>query len=108
MLPVLGIKPAIALSKVDLPAPLGPRILVQRPNEKEILIPRKTSVPASDAWTFSSRMAIFNVLIQQSLSFEKLNKQQPTFEVLDKSEMNSDEDDLADWDTTLMDGLEDL
>jgi len=39
--------------------------------------------------------------------FEKLNKQQPTFEVLDKSEMNSDEDDLADWDTTLMDGLED-
>jgi len=40
--------------------------------------------------------------------FEKLNKQQPTFEVLDRSEMNSDEDDLADWDTTLMDGLEDL
>ena len=40
--------------------------------------------------------------------FEKLNKQQPTFEVLDKSELNSDEDDLADWDTTLMDGLEDL
>ena len=39
---------------------------------------------------------------------EKLNKQQPTFEVLDKSELNSDEDDLADWDTTLMDGLEDL
>lgn len=41
-------------------------------------------------------------------TFEKLNKQQPTFEVLDKSELNSDEDDLADWDTTLMDGLEDL
>jgi hypothetical protein len=40
--------------------------------------------------------------------FEKLNSQQPTFEVLDKSEMNSDEDDLSDWDTTLMDGLEDL
>jgi hypothetical protein len=40
--------------------------------------------------------------------FEKLNKQQSTFEVLDKSELNSDEDHLADWDTTLMDGLEDL
>jgi hypothetical protein len=40
--------------------------------------------------------------------FEKLNSQQPTFEVLDKSEMNSDDDDLSDWDTTLMDGLEDL
>ena len=40
--------------------------------------------------------------------FEKLNQQQPIFEVLEKSEMNSDEDDLADWDTTLMDGLEDL
>jgi hypothetical protein len=41
--------------------------------------------------------------------FEKLNNQQPTFEVLDKSEMNSDDDDdLSDWDTTLMDGLEDL
>jgi hypothetical protein len=40
--------------------------------------------------------------------FEKLNNQQSTFEVLDKSEMNSDEDDLSDWDTTLMDGLEDL
>ena len=41
--------------------------------------------------------------------FEKLNNQQPTFEVLDKSEMNSDDDDdLGDWDTTLMDGLEDL
>ena len=40
--------------------------------------------------------------------FEKLNNQQSTFEVLDKSEMNSDDDDLSDWDTTLMDGLEDL
>jgi hypothetical protein len=40
--------------------------------------------------------------------FEKLNNQQPTFETLDNSEMNSDGDDLADWDTTLMDGLEDL
>lgn len=40
--------------------------------------------------------------------FEKLNKQKSTFETLDKSEMNSDEDDLADWDTTLMDGLEEL
>jgi len=40
--------------------------------------------------------------------YEKLNQQQPTFEILDKSEMNSDEDDLSDWDTTLLDGLEDL
>lgn len=40
--------------------------------------------------------------------YEKLNQQQPTFEVLDKSEMNSDEDDLSDWDNTLLDGLEDL
>ena len=40
--------------------------------------------------------------------YEKLNQQQPTFEILDKSEMNPDEDDLSDWDTTLLDGLEDL
>jgi len=40
--------------------------------------------------------------------YEKLNQQQPTFEVLDKSEMNSDEDDLSDWDNTLLDGLEEL
>jgi hypothetical protein len=42
-------------------------------------------------------------------NFEKLNKQQPTFEVLDKSEMNTDEDDeMKLWDNTLLDGLDDL
>jgi hypothetical protein len=41
-------------------------------------------------------------------NYEKLNQQQSMFEVLDKSEMNPDEDDLSDWDTTLLDGLEDL
>jgi hypothetical protein len=41
--------------------------------------------------------------------FEKLNNQQPTFEVLDKSEMNEDEDeDMKLWDNTLLDGLDDL
>ena len=41
--------------------------------------------------------------------FEKLNKQQPTFETLDKVELNDDEDDdMKLWDNTLLDGLDDL
>ena len=38
--------------------------------------------------------------------FEKINKQKPSF---DKVEMNDDgDDDMSDWDTTLLDGLEDM
>ena len=38
--------------------------------------------------------------------FEKINKQTSSF---DKVEMNDDgDDDISDWDTTLLDGLEDM
>ena len=40
--------------------------------------------------------------------FEKLNKQVPSFDVLDKTEINDDGDDMSEWDNTLLDGLEDL
>lgn len=41
--------------------------------------------------------------------FEKLNKQQPTFETLDKVELNNDEDDDTKlWNNTLSDELDDL
>ena len=41
--------------------------------------------------------------------FEKLNNQKPTFETLDKIELNDDSDDDAKlWDNTLLDGLEDM
>jgi hypothetical protein len=42
--------------------------------------------------------------------FEKQNNQKPTFETLDKSETNEDEDDEEAklWDNTLLDGLDDL
>jgi hypothetical protein len=41
--------------------------------------------------------------------FEKLNKQKVTFDTLDKTEMNSDgDDDVSEWDNTLLDGLEDM
>ena len=41
--------------------------------------------------------------------FEKLNKQQPTFETLDKVELNNDEDDDTKlWNNILSDGLDDL
>jgi len=40
--------------------------------------------------------------------FEKLNKQVSSFDVLDKTEMNDDGDDMNEWDNTLLDGLEDL
>jgi len=41
--------------------------------------------------------------------FEKLNKQVSSFDVLDKTELNTDGDDDMDvWDNTLLDGLEDL
>jgi hypothetical protein len=40
--------------------------------------------------------------------FEKLNKQVSSFDVLDKTEMNDDGDDMSEWDNTLLDGLEDL
>lgn len=39
--------------------------------------------------------------------FEKLNEQKSTSEILDKSEMNSD-DNFIEWDSTLTDGLDDL
>jgi hypothetical protein len=41
--------------------------------------------------------------------FEKQNNQKSSFDILDKTEMNNDGDDnLKDWDNTLLDGLEDL
>jgi hypothetical protein len=40
--------------------------------------------------------------------FEKLNKQVSSFDVLDKTEMNDDGDDMSDWDNTLLDGLDEL
>ena len=41
--------------------------------------------------------------------FEKLNKQKVKFDTLDKTEMNSDgDDDVSEWDNTLLDGLEDM
>lgn len=40
--------------------------------------------------------------------FEKLNKLKSSFDVLDKTEMNDDGDDMSDWDNTLLDGLENL
>jgi hypothetical protein len=41
--------------------------------------------------------------------FEKLNKQVSSFDVLDKTELNTDgDDDMGVWDNTLLDGLEDL
>ena len=41
--------------------------------------------------------------------FEKLNKQKSSFDVLDKTELNTDgDDDGSDWDNTLLDGLENL
>ena len=41
--------------------------------------------------------------------FEKLNKQVSSFDVLDKTELNTDgDDDMDAWDNTLLDGLEDL
>ena len=41
--------------------------------------------------------------------FERFHKQQPTFEILDKTELNLDEnDEIGDWDNTLLDGLDDM
>ena len=41
--------------------------------------------------------------------FEKLNQQKVSFDTLDKTEMNSDgDDDVSEWDNTLLDGLEDM
>jgi hypothetical protein len=40
--------------------------------------------------------------------FEKLNKQVSSFDVLDKTEMNDDGDDMSEWDNTLLDGLDEL
>lgn len=41
--------------------------------------------------------------------FEKQNNQKSSFDILDKTEMNNDEDDDAKlWDNTLLDGLEGL
>jgi hypothetical protein len=41
--------------------------------------------------------------------FEKMSKQKSSFDTLDKTELNSDgDDDIAIWDNTLLDGLEDM
>jgi hypothetical protein len=41
--------------------------------------------------------------------FEKQNTQKSAFDTLDKTEMNSDgDDDVSEWDNTLLDGLEDM
>jgi hypothetical protein len=41
--------------------------------------------------------------------FEKAAKQKATFDTLDKTELNTDgDDDMALWDNTLLDGLEDM
>jgi len=41
--------------------------------------------------------------------FEKQQSQTISFDILDKTEMNSDEDDeVSEWDNTLLDGLENL
>jgi hypothetical protein len=41
--------------------------------------------------------------------FEKLNNQKSSFDILDKTEINSDGDDDMDlWDNTLLDGLDNL
>ena len=41
--------------------------------------------------------------------FEKQNNQKSAFDTLDKTEMNSDgDDDVSEWDNTLLDGLEDM
>jgi hypothetical protein len=41
--------------------------------------------------------------------FEKQIKQKSSFDVLDKTELNSDgDDDIDEWDNTLLDGLENL
>ena len=41
--------------------------------------------------------------------FEKMSKQKVSFDTLDKTELNSDgDDDIAIWDNTLLDGLEDM
>ena len=42
--------------------------------------------------------------------FEKQQSQTVSFDILDKTEMNSDDDDdnVSEWDNTLLDGLENL
>jgi hypothetical protein len=41
--------------------------------------------------------------------FEQQQSQTISFDILDKTEMNSDEDDeVSEWDNTLLDGLENL
>jgi hypothetical protein len=40
---------------------------------------------------------------------EKANKKKVSFDKLEDSEMNDDgDDDVSDWDVTLLDGLEDM
>jgi hypothetical protein len=40
---------------------------------------------------------------------EKANKKKASFDKLEDSEMNDDgDDDVSDWDVTLLDGLEDM
>jgi len=41
--------------------------------------------------------------------FEKQQNQTVSFDILDKTEMNDDDDDeVSEWDNTLLDGLENL
>jgi len=53
-----------------------------------------------------------DVVLLEPDEFEKLekaNKKKISFDRLDDSEMNHDgDDDISDWDNTLLDGLEDL
>jgi len=53
-----------------------------------------------------------DVVLMEPDEFEKLekaNKKKISFDRLDDSEMNHDgDDDISDWDNTLLDGLEDM
>ena len=43
------------------------------------------------------------------VKFEQAKKKKPLFDNLDKSELNDDgDDDISEWDNTLLDGLDDL
>ena len=51
------------------------------------------------------------MVIMDSDEFDRFEKQQSqtvSFDILDKTEMNSDGDEVSEWDNTLLDGLENL
>jgi hypothetical protein len=52
-----------------------------------------------------------DMVIMESDEYERYEKQQNqtiSFDILDKTEMNSDDDDVSEWDNTLLDGLKNL